>query len=94
MPDEHIFAARALETSDKCAVIRIVEESSLLDGIVKETWHAYALQMALKLLVAQCVTTSHYITLDSDIVLVGMINLTKLLPGGRGVYVPSDLHLV
>lgn len=94
VPDEHIFATRALETSDKCAVIRIVEESSLLDGIIKETWHAYALQMALKLLVAQYVTTSHYITLDSDIVLVGMINLTKLLPGGRGVFEeePRNIH--
>ena len=91
VPDAHAFAFHVLDTSDACPGASIVKESSLFDGIIKPTWHKYALQMALKLLVARWVRTKYYLTLDADVVVVGCLDAAKLLPGGKGMHVPSDV---
>ena len=83
MPDAHAFAFRVLETSDGFPRISVIEESSLFDGVIKPSWHKYALQMALKLLVAQRVTTKYFITLDADIIFAGILNIDRLLPDGK-----------
>ena len=67
VPDSHSFAFHVLASSDAYPRASIIEESSLFDGIIKPTWHKYALQMALKLLVARYVTTKYYVTLDADV---------------------------
>ena len=63
--------------------MKIVGQSSLIDGVIATTWDKYALQMALKLLVAQHVQTEQYVTLDADVIIVGDLNMTQLLPDGR-----------
>lgn len=85
MPDAHVFAFRIIEMSDRDAhlPISIVGESSLFDGTIDPSWNKYALQMALKLLVAQIVMTEHYITLDADVVVVGSLDTKQLLPDGK-----------
>ncbi len=83
VPDAHVFALEILESSNIYPSITLVAESSLFDGVVEDTWHNYALQMALKLLVARHVTTEHYITLDADVVVVGNLSVSQLLPGGK-----------
>jgi len=85
VPDAHVFALDILKQVNHCLAISIVEESSLFDGMIQSTWPKYALQMALKLVVAQRVTTKYYITLDADNIVVGPLDLTELFPGGKGV---------
>jgi len=94
VPDSHSFAFHVLASSDAYPRASIIEESSLFDGIIKPTWHKYALQMALKLLVARYVTTKYYVTLDADIVVVGCLDIAQLLPGGKGVHDPVIICFV
>jgi hypothetical protein len=42
--------------------------------------------MAVKLLVAQRVTTNYYVTVDADILLVGTFDAALFFPGGRGTW--------
>lgn len=93
VPDAHAFAFHILDTPDTYPGASIVEESSLFDGIIKPTWRKYALQMALKLLIARWVMTKYYVTLDADVVVVGCLDAAKLLPGDKGVHAPSDFFL-
>lgn len=94
VPDAHVFALDILKQVNHCLAISIVEESSLFDGMIQSTWPKYALQMALKLVVAQRVTTKYYITLDADNIVVGPLDLTELFPGGKGVFAaePRSIH--
>ncbi|EGB05439.1 expressed protein [Aureococcus anophagefferens] len=85
VPDAHVFALEILESSNIYPSITLVAESSLFDGVVEDTWHNYALQMALKLLVARHVTTEHYITLDADVVVVGDLSVHS----GTAEYPPA-----
>lgn len=87
MPDTQAFALAVLEASHTCPPTSVINESSLFNGIVKQTWHTYALQMAVKLLVAQRVTTNYYVTVDADILLVGTFDAALFFPGGRGTFV-------
>ena len=84
MPDTQAFALAVLEASHTCPPTSVINESSLFNGIVKQTWHTYALQMAVKLLVAQRVTTNYYVTVDADILLVGTFDAALFFPGGSG----------
>ena len=61
-PDAQIFAFQILELSNNYPFMKIVGESSLIDGVIATTWDKYALQMALKLLVAQHVQTEQYVS--------------------------------
>jgi len=94
VPDTQAFALDVLEAPHTCPPISVINESSLFNGIVKQTWHAYALQMAVKLLVAQRVTTNYYVTVDADILLVGTFDAALFFPGGRGIFVeePRGVH--
>lgn len=87
VPDTQAFALAVLEASHTCPPTSVINESSLFNGIVKQTWHTYALQMAVKLLVAQRVTTNYYVTVDADILLVGTFDAALFFPGGRGTFV-------
>mmetsp|Transcript_26119 Transcript_26119/g.80369 ORF Transcript_26119/g.80369 Transcript_26119/m.80369 type:complete len:92 (-) Transcript_26119:805-1080(-) len=86
VPDSQGFALDLLETLDTCFVIKVINESTLFHGMPRASWNKYALQMAIKLLVAQHVATNYYITLDADIVAVGSLDAKKLLPNGKAMY--------
>lgn len=93
VPDAHAFAFDIFERTDDCFAVTVVEESSLFDGAIQSTWHKYALQMAIKLLVARRVMTKYYITLDADNVVVGFLDLARLLPDGKAAYSPMPMSL-
>jgi len=69
-----------------------VPETSLLDFAPHRP--KYALQMALKLLVARIVRTDYYVTLDADVIATGPVCAEALLPGGRAAYAaePRSVH--
>lgn len=94
VPDAHAFALGLFEVLDTCFATSLINESALFDGLLRPGWNKYALQMAIKLLIAQHVTTNYYITLDADVVLVGSIDVHKILPGGKAMYVaePQSVH--
>jgi len=85
VPDSHAFALQLLDMPDTCFPVSLINESSLFDGIVYKSWNKYALQMAIKLIVACHVMTTFYITLDADVILVGSLDATYLLPSGKAM---------
>jgi hypothetical protein len=69
--------------------VSIASERKLLDPLRIETHSAYpyAVQMALKLLASELVSTPFYVTLDADVVLLRPFLLRDLLDArGRGLY--------
>lgn len=67
--------------------IRIVAESHIVPPPpVNERYYPYAIQMAIKLLVARVVQTDFYITLDADVILLRNFEYSDLVISGRGVY--------
>jgi len=89
VPDSHAFALRLLAMLEICFEIIVINESTLFDGMIQESWNRYALQMAIKLLVARYVRTSYYITLDADVLVVGGLDVGLLLPGGKAMFIPE-----
>ena len=85
VPDSHAFALRLLAMLEICFEIIVINESTLFDGMIQESWNRYALQMAIKLLVARYVRSSYYITLDADVLVVGGLDVGLLLPGGKAM---------
>jgi len=94
IPDAQAFAFSIFESTSDYPQISLIHESSLVDAVIQHDWQKYALQMLLKLLVAKRVKTAYYITLDADIVIVGMLNKSKLLPDGKGLFSaePRSVH--
>lgn len=87
VPDSQAFALGVLESSNVCPEISIICESLLFDGILRASWNKYAVQMAIKLLVASHVVTNFYITLDADVIVVGRLLAEQLLPRGKAMHV-------
>ena len=75
----------ALESvADSSLRLRVLPESSLFDSpqlYKKHRAYPYAIQMALKLLVARFVYTPFYVTLDADIVLLQPAHFHEILVG-------------
>jgi hypothetical protein len=75
--------------------VRVEPESSLFvtaglqEAGVEAHWDGYALQMMLKLLVAQTVHTDFYVTLDADVMLLRGFAFEHLVRDGRGLYHPE-----
>mmetsp|Transcript_7754 Transcript_7754/g.24395 ORF Transcript_7754/g.24395 Transcript_7754/m.24395 type:complete len:335 (-) Transcript_7754:590-1594(-) len=94
VPDSQAFALGVLESSNVCPEISIICESLLFDGILRASWNKYAVQMAIKLLVASHVVTNFYITLDADVIVVGRLLAEQLLPRGKAMFVaePRSVH--
>jgi hypothetical protein len=70
---------------------RLLDERELLPGrpgvlarrrLREPGWY---LQQLLKLAIAECVATPHYLTLDADVVCLRTVTAQDLLPGGRAV---------
>jgi hypothetical protein len=62
--------------------LRIVSESFLLPSLVPHSsrnFYPYALQMGIKILVSLVISTSHYLTLDADLLLIHPFNISSLL---------------
>ncbi|CAM9898873.1 unnamed protein product [Ectocarpus fasciculatus] len=78
--------------------LTMVDETQLLSNAgvdkVESRWHAYSVQMALKLLASSLVQTPFYLTLDAD-VLCSKDQLTEedLLPHGKANYVPEGRNV-
>ena len=93
VPDAHAFAFEAVfarpASSAALSRRRVVPESSLFASFQGARWDTYALQMALKLLVARIVRTDYYVTFDADVVATGPLCLGALLPAGKGAYTPE-----
>lgn len=77
--------------------MRILPDSYLLPNIPRNIY-PYAIQMALKILVSSIVSTSAYITLDSDLLLIHPFNITQVL-SNNGIHIralyeyePRDHH--
>ena len=67
--------------------IVVIPESVLLPPPMEgQYYYPYAIQMALKLLVSQIVSTQFYLTLDSDIVLLRSFEYKDLIIDNRGIY--------
>ena len=69
--------------------VRIVSERELLDPHHIHTTgsYPYAIQMALKLLVSEWITTPFYLTLDADVVLLRTIKYRDMVDNqGRALY--------
>lgn len=90
VPSSQHFALSLLEALDTCFITTVIDESSLLNGMLRASWDKYALQMAIKLLVAQRIMTNYYITLDADVVVVGPLNVKQLLPKGKAMFVAES----
>jgi len=89
VPDSQAIALNVLESSHACPEISIIYESLLFDGMLRASWNKYAVQMAIKLLVASHVVTNFYITLDADVIVVGRLLAEQLLPRGKAMFVPE-----
>lgn len=95
VPDAQAFAFEAVfgGAGGTATTTRVIRENSLLANAAMGR-DTYALQMALKLLVAQIVRTDYYVTLDADVIATGPLCAAALLPGGRGAYTaePRAVH--
>ena len=72
--------------------IRVVDESSLFEaGVLNERPRpeGYAIQMAIKILVADLVTTPFYLTLDADVLVAAPTSYPDLIVNGRARYNPE-----
>eukprot|EP01038_Epipyxis_sp_PR26KG_P008611 gene8611-11640_t len=61
--------------------ITVIDESDLFlnpSNIINKTF-PYALQMAIKLLISKWVKTEYYLTLDADLLLCNVLNISKIL---------------
>ncbi|CAM9637128.1 unnamed protein product [Chrysoparadoxa australica] len=82
--EQSLGAKSALDAS-------VIAESSLLpSGRADSQWDGYALQMMLKLLASQLVSTPFYLTLDADVICTAsVLSADDLVKHGRGVYSPD-----
>eukprot|EP00520_Triparma_pacifica_P012352 CAMPEP_0118647660 /NCGR_PEP_ID=MMETSP0785-20121206/8731_1 /TAXON_ID=91992 /ORGANISM="Bolidomonas pacifica, Strain CCMP 1866" /LENGTH=392 /DNA_ID=CAMNT_0006539781 /DNA_START=80 /DNA_END=1255 /DNA_ORIENTATION=+ len=69
--------------------VDVVGEGTLFVNYSNE-WDKYALQMSIKLLVANIVETDFYVTLDADVVTVGSVGLEDFVREGRGNWVMEE----
>jgi hypothetical protein len=67
--------------------IRLFPDSYLIPSTILRHSYPYAIQMALKLLVAKIIRTRFYLTLDADVVMVSpLMSLNQLFCSGRALY--------
>lgn len=84
-PDNDVFALEALRGPRR----RLVAESTLFENAIDARWPTYALQMALKLLVAPFIETDFYVTLDADVVATRLFESDALFVDGRAAFTPE-----
>lgn len=84
-PDRDIFALEALCGPRQ----RLLAESTLFENAIDARWPTYALQMALKLLVAPFIQTDFYLTLDADVVATRRFVDSMVLRDGRATLTPE-----
>ena len=87
VPEIQIAAISSLLTGQTNPFpLRFIAESSLFRNYTSLTTYPYAIQMALKLLAAQVISTHHYLTLDADILFLNDISLSKLITNDKAIY--------
>lgn len=88
-PDLQLSAISAMLSSHLVPFpIRCIPESSLISDYLSLVTYPYAIQMALKLLVSNIVSTPFYITLDADVIFLH--NLTSLITNNKAIYQHED----
>jgi hypothetical protein len=69
-----------------CFPVVVMNQSALIPDSITANSYPYAVQMAIKILIAQIVTTEFYITLDSDVVLLRNFEFCDIIHNGQGIY--------
>mmetsp|Transcript_37423 Transcript_37423/g.48148 ORF Transcript_37423/g.48148 Transcript_37423/m.48148 type:complete len:443 (+) Transcript_37423:54-1382(+) len=92
VPDHEAFALRTLMSGDAFSSVQVLEESTLFPpGVFQASWDSYALQMSLKLLVAQHIKTKFYLTLDADLIATRKSpKIEEIVFGGKANYIPES----